>query len=325
MIEGIEVVFIVIATGAGNPHMPTAAALGAAAALLLVALLGVLLRHPVAMIPENALKFVVGVLLCAFGTFWVGEGVGLTWPGHDWALAVLTAAFLAAALSGDSRLGQRNDHALAVQVFDCLVNGRIEFDDAGECLMSQVVRLQIVPDDLNVVQFGRIFRQPFNGQPVCASGKGSPCKLADVDWPIILDQHDRLARSARNRAIKSVDLLEMRHEVAAALGRTGMHGQFVRHMIKRAQHCDFLGLSGSRHAQIGARFRPCSGEVGVGQRLALIAIKQDDVAGCGLLLAKPQTQADTVDLAGNLPPLQRVPRPPISKLFSATPWTVASG
>jgi uncharacterized membrane protein len=98
MIEGIEVVFIVIATGAGGPHMLTAAALGAAAALLLVALLGVLLRHPVAMIPENALKFAVGVLLCAFGTFWVGEGLGLTWPGHDWALAVLTAAFLAAAL-----------------------------------------------------------------------------------------------------------------------------------------------------------------------------------------------------------------------------------
>jgi Ca2+/H+ antiporter, TMEM165/GDT1 family len=98
MIEGIEVVFIVIATGAGGPQMLTAAALGAAAALLLVALLGVLLRRPVAMIPENTLKFAVGVLLCAFGTFWVGEGLGLTWPGHDWALVGLTLAFLAAAL-----------------------------------------------------------------------------------------------------------------------------------------------------------------------------------------------------------------------------------
>jgi Ca2+/H+ antiporter, TMEM165/GDT1 family len=98
MIEGIEVVFIVIATGAGGPHMLAAATLGAAAALLLVALLGVLLRRPVAMIPENALKFAVGVLLCAFGTFWVGEGIGLDWPGHDWALVGLALAFLAAAL-----------------------------------------------------------------------------------------------------------------------------------------------------------------------------------------------------------------------------------
>jgi Ca2+/H+ antiporter, TMEM165/GDT1 family len=98
MIEGIEVVFIVIATGAGGSHMLIAAAVGATAALLLVATVGVLLRHPVAMIPENVLKFAVGVLLCAFGTFWVGEGLGLPWPGSDWALAGLTAVFLIAAL-----------------------------------------------------------------------------------------------------------------------------------------------------------------------------------------------------------------------------------
>jgi uncharacterized membrane protein len=98
MIEGIEVVFIVIATGAGGSQMLVAATIGAAAALLLVVLLGVLLRHPVAMIPENALKFAVGVLLCAFGTFWAGEGLRLPWLGHDWALAGLAAGFLAAAL-----------------------------------------------------------------------------------------------------------------------------------------------------------------------------------------------------------------------------------
>ena len=75
-------------------------------------------------------------------------------------------------LSRDSWLGQRNDHTLSVQVSDCPVNGRIEFGDASECLVSQVVRLQIVPDDLDVVQFGGIFRQPFDREPVRASGKG---------------------------------------------------------------------------------------------------------------------------------------------------------
>jgi uncharacterized membrane protein len=98
MIEGIEVVFIVIATGAGGPRMLTAAAVGATAAVLVVALVGVLLRRPVAMIPENILKFAVGVLLCAFGTLWVGEGLSLPWPGNDWALAGLAVAFLVAAL-----------------------------------------------------------------------------------------------------------------------------------------------------------------------------------------------------------------------------------
>src|SRR5277367_466270 len=136
-----------------------------------------------------------------------------------------------------------------------------------------------------------------------------------MDRPVVLDQHDRLARSSRHGAIKSIELLEMRHEVAAALGRTGMHNQFVSDMIKRAQHRHLFGLTRSRHAQIGAGFCPCSGKIGMRQRLALIAIKQNDVTGCGLLLAQLQTQANPIDLAGNLPPFQRVPRPPVAELF----------
>ena len=117
----------------------------------------------------------------------------------------------------------------------------------------------------------------------------------------------------------------MRHEVAAAFGRTGMHNQFTCDMIKRAQHRHLLGLAWCRHAQIGASFRPCSGEVGMRQRLALIAIQKHDVAGFCLLLAQLQAQANPVDFAGNLPPFQRVPRPSVTELFFATPWTVASG
>ena len=98
MIEGIEVVFIVIAVGATGHGLLLPASLGALVALLLVVLLGVALHRPVATIPENALKFLVGVMLCAFGTFWVGEGMALTWPGGDAALAALNAGYLAVAL-----------------------------------------------------------------------------------------------------------------------------------------------------------------------------------------------------------------------------------
>src|SRR3954451_10584739 len=77
-----------------------------------------------------------------------------------------------AALSRDSRLGQRKDCTLVVQVFDCLVNGPIEFGSVSECVMSQVVRLQVVPNDLDIVEFGRLFRQPFTGHPVCTGDKG---------------------------------------------------------------------------------------------------------------------------------------------------------
>jgi uncharacterized membrane protein len=99
MVEGIEVVFIVIAIGAGGTGMLVPASCGAALALLLVIMLGIVLHRPVARIPENALKFGVGVLLCGFGTFWVGEGMGLAWPGDDLSLGALVAGYLAAALT----------------------------------------------------------------------------------------------------------------------------------------------------------------------------------------------------------------------------------
>ena len=99
MLEGTEVVFIVIGVSAGGLGLLLPASLGAIAALLLVSALGVALRRPLARIPENSLKFVVGILLSAFGTFWVGEGMGLGWPGEDWSILAVVAAYLVLALA----------------------------------------------------------------------------------------------------------------------------------------------------------------------------------------------------------------------------------
>lgn len=98
MVEGIEVVFIVVAVGAANRGFLLPASLGALMALLLVCVLGLILHRPIARIPENALKFTVGVLTCAFGVFWLGEGIGVDWPGEDWSVLALSAATLAGAL-----------------------------------------------------------------------------------------------------------------------------------------------------------------------------------------------------------------------------------
>ena len=96
VVEGLEVIFIVIAVGATGGAL-VAASVGAAAAGLLVIAAGVVLRAPLARVPENALKFLVGVMLSAFGTFWFGEGLGFTWPAGDASLACIVAAYAAAA------------------------------------------------------------------------------------------------------------------------------------------------------------------------------------------------------------------------------------
>jgi len=99
MLEGIEVVFIVIALGAvGNALVP--ASIGALAAGVLVSSIGLMLHRPLARVPENTLKFAVGIMLSSFGTYWLGEGYGLSWPGADLAILGLMAGFAAAALVG---------------------------------------------------------------------------------------------------------------------------------------------------------------------------------------------------------------------------------
>jgi uncharacterized membrane protein len=84
-LEGLEVAFIVLTFGSTNKNIPLAA-VGAAAAIVLVGIVGVLARAPLARVPENTLKFAVGVLLTTFGIFWGAEGAGANWPGEDVAI-----------------------------------------------------------------------------------------------------------------------------------------------------------------------------------------------------------------------------------------------
>jgi uncharacterized membrane protein len=89
-LEGLEVAFIVLTFGSAQRSIPLAA-LGAAAAFVLVVAVGVALRAPLARVPENTIKFAVGVMLTTFGIFWSTEGAGAHWPGSDLALLALLA------------------------------------------------------------------------------------------------------------------------------------------------------------------------------------------------------------------------------------------
>ena len=101
LLEGLEVVFIVIAVGAWRGLLMPAS-LGALAACALVLAAGAIIHRPLSRVPENTLKFGVGVMLSAFGVFWTGEGLGVAWPGQDLALLLFAALFLAAGLVGST-------------------------------------------------------------------------------------------------------------------------------------------------------------------------------------------------------------------------------
>jgi uncharacterized membrane protein len=108
LLEGLEIVFIVMTIGAstGQPGVAAAAAL---AAVFVVGAAAAVLRHPLSRVPENQIKFAVGLLLTTFGTFWAGEGVGVEWLGEDLALLWLLAIYgLAAYLAVQALTRQRS-------------------------------------------------------------------------------------------------------------------------------------------------------------------------------------------------------------------------
>jgi len=104
LLEGLEVAFIVLGFGSAQGKLGLAAGAAAAAVVVVVAV-GVVVRGPLARVPENALKFVVGVLLTSFGVFWGGEGAGVAWPGSDLAIVALVGfiALVSVALARELR------------------------------------------------------------------------------------------------------------------------------------------------------------------------------------------------------------------------------
>jgi len=91
LLEGLEVVFIAITFGASQQNLGLAAA-SAAAAVVVVAAAGIAVRAPLSRVPENSMKFAVGVMLTSFGVFWGAEGAGVSWPGNDAALLAIVPA-----------------------------------------------------------------------------------------------------------------------------------------------------------------------------------------------------------------------------------------
>jgi uncharacterized membrane protein len=112
-LEGLEVAFIVLTFGSTSGRGGIAlAALGAAAAIVLVGIIGVAVHQPLARVPENTMKFAVGVMLTTFGIFWGAEGARATWPGGDLAVLYVLAFVLVMALAYVAILRQQHERSM---------------------------------------------------------------------------------------------------------------------------------------------------------------------------------------------------------------------
>jgi uncharacterized membrane protein len=97
LLEGLEVAFIVVTLGGNQGNVPLAV-IAAVAAIVVVVIAGAVAHRPLSRVPENALKYGVGVMLTSFGMFWGAEGAGATWPGGDAAIPALIAFTLVISL-----------------------------------------------------------------------------------------------------------------------------------------------------------------------------------------------------------------------------------
>jgi uncharacterized membrane protein len=95
LLEGMEVAVIVVTFGAQSMNGFWWAGTGALIAVVLVTLLGIAIRKPAAQVPENVMKFIVGIMLTSFGTFWTGEGLGVKWWHADFSIVLLALGYLA--------------------------------------------------------------------------------------------------------------------------------------------------------------------------------------------------------------------------------------
>jgi uncharacterized membrane protein len=112
-LEGLEVAFIVVTFGVAHDDFPLMIA-AALSALLVVAAVGAIVHRPLSQVPENTMKFGVGLMLTSFGTFWGAEGAGASWPGADSAILVVLAVYTAVAFALVTWLRSRHAARLLV-------------------------------------------------------------------------------------------------------------------------------------------------------------------------------------------------------------------
>ena len=192
-----------------------------------------------------------------------------------------------------------------VETGDSVRNGAGESIAIGEGAVGELMLLQVAPATFDVVQFGGVFRQPFESEP----GTRGEClcgQLAAVDRPIIENRDQR--PGAFGGAVGGAELVEQSDKVGGALGGAGVHKKTPLHRIKGAEHGLFLGLARGFDAQLGAAPRPAARQIGMRKRLGFVEEHQINRPRCGLSFQIGEVLAARRDRRCVLAPLERVAR-----------------
>jgi hypothetical protein len=157
--------------------------------------------------------------------------------------------------------------------------------------MSEMMGFEVAPHCFDVIEFGRVFGQPLDAEPMGAGGERGPGRLAGMDQAVIEnDDHGALTLTGFGAA-GMIEVFQKGSEVGAALGFGGGDDQPAVAPGECAHHRDLSGLAGGRHAKVCAAPGPGTGGTGMGQRLTFVGKQQHDVDRCALCLAQRKPQA----------------------------------
>jgi len=197
-----------------------------------------------------------------------------------------------------------------VETSDSVRDGAGKSVGIGEGAVGELMLLEVAPASFDVVQFGGVFGQPFEGEPG-ALGERLCGQLAGVDWPVI-ENRDQ-GPGSFGGAVGGAKLIEQGNEVGGALGGAGMDEQVPVYRIKGAEHRPLLRLAGRLDAQLGAAPGPAARQIGMRERLGFVEEHQIDRAR-----RRPGFQTDKMLAARRdrrciLASFERVARPPPGK------------
>jgi hypothetical protein len=197
-----------------------------------------------------------------------------------------------------------------VETGDSIGDGAGESIGIGEDSVGELMLLEIAPASLDIIQFGGVFRQPFEGEPG-ALGERLCGQFAAVDRPVV-ENRDQ-GPGAFGGAVCGAKLVEQIDKVGRALGDAGVHEQAPVHRIKGPEHRPLFRLARSLDAQLGATPSPAARQIGMRERLGFVEKHQIDRPGCGLGFQIGEVLAAGRDRRCILAPFERVARPPPGK------------